>query len=123
MPSVLKTSLALRARAVFKTSGTVFLIRTSQPVNNIYISFLKCFQVFCNPIIHNLNTSNFYSTSYALVPQPCNAFAQILVRIAYLFFNYLFAFIVEVRDSTIFGRIMNDSLLPETRRKHALGVC
>ena len=45
-----------------------------------------------NPIIHNLNTSNCYSTSYALVPQPCNLFAQIHVRIAYLFSKTLLAF-------------------------------
>ena len=35
---------------------------------NDNISFSKCFQVICNPIIHNLNTSNCYSTSCALVP-------------------------------------------------------
>ena len=52
---------------------------------NDNISFSKCFQIFCNPIIHNLNTSNCYSTSYAIVPQPYNLFAQIHVRIAYLF--------------------------------------
>ena len=37
VPSVLKTSLARWARTVFKTTGTVFLMRTSQPMNNIYI--------------------------------------------------------------------------------------
>ena len=55
---------------------------------NDNISFSKCFQIFCNSIIHNLNTSNCYSTSYALGPQPYNLFAQIHVHIAYLFLWY-----------------------------------
>ena len=38
VPLVLSTALGLRPRAVLKTSGTVFPIRTSRPVNNIYIS-------------------------------------------------------------------------------------
>ncbi len=56
---------------------------------NDNISFSKCFQIFCNPIIHNLNTSNCYSTSYALVPQPYNLFAQIHVHTGYLFFRFM----------------------------------
>ena len=39
--SVLKTSLGLRPRAVFKTSRNISLyIRTSNPVNNIYILYI-----------------------------------------------------------------------------------
>ena len=40
VPLVLSTALCLRPRAVLKTSGTVFPIRTSRPVNKIYISIV-----------------------------------------------------------------------------------
>ncbi len=38
-----------------KTSGTVFLIRTSQPVNNIYVCLMI---IYVNKNIENKNTEN-----------------------------------------------------------------
>ncbi len=37
LPSVMKMALGLRPRAIFMTSGKYLPIRTSRPVNNIYI--------------------------------------------------------------------------------------
>ena len=37
LPSVMKMALVLRPRAIFMTSGKYLPIRTSRPVNNIYI--------------------------------------------------------------------------------------
>ena len=37
VPLVLSTALGLRPRAVLKTSAQFFPIRTSRPVNNIYV--------------------------------------------------------------------------------------
>ncbi len=87
MPSVSKTSLALPARAVFKTSGTVFLIRTSQPVNNIYIfsysywfkrvvyltvncwTVVLYFYSYCNSITKkNISSQNFFDFE-SMVPE------------------------------------------------------
>ena len=43
--SVSKTYLGLRPRAVFETSTKYFSIRTSQPVNNIYIFLVLFFHI------------------------------------------------------------------------------
>ena len=43
VPLVLSTALGLRHRAVLKTAGTVFPIRTSRPVNNIIIYLIYLF--------------------------------------------------------------------------------
>ena len=40
LPSVMKMALGLRPRAIFMTSGKYLPIRTSRPVNNIYV-FVK----------------------------------------------------------------------------------
>ncbi len=42
LPSVMKMALGLRPRAIFMTSGKYLPIRTSRPVNNIYISIALC---------------------------------------------------------------------------------
>jgi hypothetical protein len=39
VPEVLKMARARRARDVFKTEDTVFLVRTALPVNNVFIFY------------------------------------------------------------------------------------
>ena len=43
---IMRTDLGLRPWAVRKTSGTVFPIRTSRLVNNMYIMLTECFEHF-----------------------------------------------------------------------------
>ena len=54
MPAVLSTARGRRPRAVLKTKGTVFPIRTSRPVNNINIDMYISLKVYLTSVLSTL---------------------------------------------------------------------